>query len=148
MHLVLLVLHIIVTLALIIIILIQRSDSDGMGGLGGGSGGGGGFMTGRAQANLLTRTTAILATIFILNSLALSWLTQRDVRSQSVVERMMENEGSSQSVPLPSEEGIDDPLPLNAPTPKTLESGVLPEDSTVTPADIEPVNAPTIPQPE
>ena len=55
---------------LIGIILIQRSDSDGFGT---GTGGGGNqFMTGRGSANLLTRTTAILATAFIILSLILA----------------------------------------------------------------------------
>lgn len=67
MYTVLLVIHTIVVLFLIGIVLIQRSDQDGMG-LGGGSQ----FMTGRASANLLTRTTSILATIFIISSLVLA----------------------------------------------------------------------------
>lgn len=68
MHTVLLVIHIMVTLALIAVILVQRSDNDGaiLGG------GGNSFMTGRSQANLLTRTTSILATVFIITSLLLT----------------------------------------------------------------------------
>lgn len=73
MYQVILVLHIVVTLMLIAIILMQRSDSDGFG-LGGG---GNNLMTGRASANLLTRTTAILATVFILTSLGLSLTGER-----------------------------------------------------------------------
>ena len=69
MFTVLLVIHTILVLFLIAIILLQRSDADGLSGLGGG--GGNQFMTGRAQANLLTRTTAILAALFIASSLAL-----------------------------------------------------------------------------
>lgn len=69
METVLLVVHVIISLALIGMVLIQRSESDGMGLAGGG--GGANFMTGRTAANFLTRTTAVLATLFILNSLAL-----------------------------------------------------------------------------
>lgn len=68
METVLLVIHVIIALGLIGMVLIQRSESDGFGM---GSGSGSNFMTGRAAANFLTRTTAILATLFILNSLAL-----------------------------------------------------------------------------
>lgn len=99
MYLVLLVLHVIVTLSMIGVILIQRSAADGLGGMGGG--GGGGFMTSRAQANLLTRTTAILATVFILNSLALSWLTQQNSTSRSIADRAIEAETSVPIVPIP-----------------------------------------------
>ncbi len=102
MYQVLLVIHVLVTLGLIVIILVQRSAADGLGSMGGGGGGGGaGFMTGRAQANLLTRTTAILAAVFILNSLALSWLTQKDVRARSYADKVIEQEASPLTTPLP-----------------------------------------------
>lgn len=65
----LLVVQVIIAAALIGIVLLQRSDTDGFGL---GSGSGSNFMSGRATANLLTRTTAILAGLFIINSLALS----------------------------------------------------------------------------
>ncbi len=69
---VLLVIQVFVTIALIGIVLIQRSEG---GGLGLGSGQGmGSFMTGRGTANLLTRTTAVLATLFMALSLVLALL--------------------------------------------------------------------------
>lgn len=80
---VLLVIHSILVLFLIGIILIQRSDGDGMGSLGGG--GGNNFLTGRAQANLLTRTTAILATLFIVSSLGLA-IWSGNMRKGSIVD--------------------------------------------------------------
>jgi preprotein translocase subunit SecG len=67
---VLLLIHLFVTVALIGVILIQRSEG---GGLGIGTAQGmGSFMTGRGTANLLTRTTAILAVVFFALSLALA----------------------------------------------------------------------------
>ena len=60
MQTVLIVVHLIIVLALIGVVLLQRSEGGGMG-LGGGGGGVSGFMTGRGQANALTRATAILA---------------------------------------------------------------------------------------
>lgn len=71
---VLLVIHLFVTLALIGVVLIQRSEGGGLGI--GTSQGMGGFMSGRGTANLLTRTTAILGTIFFLLSLALALLNR------------------------------------------------------------------------
>ena len=53
-------------------ILLQRSEGGALGGLGGGTFGG--LMTARGSANLLTRTTAILATCFIATSVALALL--------------------------------------------------------------------------
>ncbi|MCT6880524.1 MAG: preprotein translocase subunit SecG [Commensalibacter sp.] len=59
----LLILHLLVTLGLIGVVLIQRSEGGGLGI--GSSQGMGAFMTGRGTANLLTRTTAILAAVFM-----------------------------------------------------------------------------------
>jgi preprotein translocase subunit SecG len=71
---VLLIVHLFVTLALIGVVLIQRSEGGGLGI--GSSQGMGSFMSGRGTANLLTRTTAILAAIFMLLSLTLALLNK------------------------------------------------------------------------
>lgn len=70
----LLVLHLIVTLTLIGTVLIQRSEGGGLGI--GSSQGMGSFMSGRGTANLLTRTTAILAGLFMALSLTLAVLNR------------------------------------------------------------------------
>ena len=74
---ILLVVHILIALALIVVVLLQRSEGGGLGIGGGGGGGAGmaGLMTGRGTANLLTRTTAILAACFMLSSIALTVLS-------------------------------------------------------------------------
>src|ERR1700739_3895199 len=69
---VLLVLHVFVTIALIGVVLIQRSEGGGLGL--GASQGMGNFMTGRGTANLLTRATAVLGTLFFALSLGLALL--------------------------------------------------------------------------
>jgi preprotein translocase subunit SecG len=71
---VLLIIHLFVTLALIGVVLIQRSEGGGLGI--GSSQGMGAFMSGRGTANLLTRTTAILATIFMALSLVLALMNR------------------------------------------------------------------------
>lgn len=89
LYTVLLVIHSIIVLFLIMMVLIQRTDSDGMGGLGGG--GGNQFMTGRATANLLTRTTAILAAAFMVTSLALAVVAGR-MTDQSIIDSVKTEE--------------------------------------------------------
>jgi preprotein translocase subunit SecG len=74
---VLLIIHVFVTLALIGVVLIQRSEGGGLGI--GSSQGMGSFMSGRGTANLLTRTTAILAAIFMALSLTLALLNRGTV---------------------------------------------------------------------
>jgi preprotein translocase subunit SecG len=72
MTLVLLIIHLFVTVALIGVVLIQRSEGGGLGI--GSSQGMGAFMGGRGTANLLTRTTAVLAAIFFALSMTLALL--------------------------------------------------------------------------
>jgi len=70
----LLVLNFLVTIALIGVILIQRSEGGGLGI--GSSQGMGSFMTGRGTANLLTRTTSVLAGVFMVLCLLLAVLNR------------------------------------------------------------------------
>ncbi len=84
MFTVLLVLHLLITLALIIVVLLQRSEGGGLGI--GGSGGLGAFMGGRGTANLLTRTTAVLGTLFFALSLALALINQGARQAPSLLD--------------------------------------------------------------
>ena len=81
---VLLVLHLIVTLALIAVVLLQRSEGGGLGI--GSSQGMGSFMTGRGTANLLTRTTAVLATLFMVLALAMALLGRGEANRGSILD--------------------------------------------------------------
>ncbi len=80
---VLLVIHLMVALALVAVVLIQRSEGGALG-IGGG---GGGMMTGRGQANLLTRATAALAAAFFVTSLSLTLLARHSAPSGSVLDK-------------------------------------------------------------
>lgn len=87
METVLIVAHLFIVVALIAVILMQRSEGGGLGMGGGGGGGGGGFMSARSSANLLTRTTGILAALFFATSIGLTVLGQLDNRADSILER-------------------------------------------------------------
>ncbi len=67
-----LTIHLMIAAALVIVILLQRSEGGGLG-IGGG-GGMGSFMSARGTANLLTRTTAVLAGAFFVTSIVLAIL--------------------------------------------------------------------------
>ena len=84
MYTILLVIHVILVLALIATVLLQRSEGGALG-IGGG---GGGLMSGRAQANLLTRATAVLAGLFMLSSITLTLIATNRSDSESIVERI------------------------------------------------------------
>ncbi|WP_430398334.1 preprotein translocase subunit SecG [Ferrovibrio sp.] len=79
-----LVVHLLLAVALIGVILVQRSEG---GALGIGGGGGGSLFSTRGQANLLTRTTAILATCFIGTSIILAILAGGPSRSRSILDQ-------------------------------------------------------------
>lgn len=66
----LLVVQAVVTTALITVILMQRSEGGGLTG----SGSPAGLMSARGAADFLTRSTAILATAFVLLSIALAFM--------------------------------------------------------------------------
>jgi len=84
MIILLLAVHILVAISLVGVILLQKSDG---GALGMGGGGMSGFMTGRSTANLLTRTTAILALLFFATSLSLVWVSNRGHAPQSILDQ-------------------------------------------------------------
>jgi preprotein translocase subunit SecG len=83
MQTVVIVIHLMIVSAMIAVVLLQRSEG---GGLGMGGGGGGGFLTSRGTANVLTRTTAILALIFFATSLVLSILAGVDRKPRSILQ--------------------------------------------------------------
>ena len=66
----LIIIQLILAVLLIIFVLLQGSDNEGLG-LGGG-GGMGGMMSPRGSANLLSRLTALTATLFMVMSVVLT----------------------------------------------------------------------------
>ena len=66
----LIIIQLILAVLLVIFVLLQGSDNEGLG-LGGG-GGLGGMMSARGSANLLSRLTAITATLFMIMSVVLT----------------------------------------------------------------------------
>jgi preprotein translocase subunit SecG len=81
---VILVIHVFVALAIIGVVLIQPPESSAMGGLGGSNPMAG--MGVRGSGNILTRATAILATIFIITSLTLAILAGHRPKEESILD--------------------------------------------------------------
>jgi preprotein translocase subunit SecG len=80
MQTVAIVVHLMIVATLIATVLLQKSEGGGLG-----VGGGAGFMSSRGTANLLTRTTAVLAFGFFLTSLFLSWYASYDRKPSSLI---------------------------------------------------------------
>lgn len=66
----LIIIQLILAILLVILVLLQGTDNEGLG-LGGG-GGLGGMMSVRGSANLLSRLTALVATLFMIMSVVLT----------------------------------------------------------------------------
>jgi len=84
-------------LGLVGLVLMQRSEGGALGIGGGGGGGGGmsGFMTGRSTANLLSRTTAIMAAAFMATSLILAIMAGGTGKSRSILDAPLGSAGTT-----------------------------------------------------
>jgi len=89
-------------------VLLQKSEGGGLG-----MGGGAGFMSSRGTANLLSRTTAILAAGFFLTSLFLSWYAGYDRKPASIIGQpasQTQPAGGAAPIAPPTSGGILDTL--------------------------------------
>lgn len=116
MDTVLIVIHLLIAVALICVVLMQRTAQDG-GGLMGGSNTMGGLFTARGSANLLTRTTAILATLFIAMSLLLGIIAGHQHKAKSIAEEVAPLiEAESKAEPVKAEKKADEPAKPSVPS--------------------------------
>jgi preprotein translocase subunit SecG len=98
MQTVLIVIHLMIVLTMCGVVLLQRSEGGGLG-----VGSSGGFLSSRGTANVLTRTTAILAASFFATSMLLTILAGLERRPATVLQ--------------PGTAGPSAPSPSGAPTP-------------------------------
>lgn len=96
---VILTVHLILALLLIGVVLLQRSEGGGLG-MGGG-GAGGGVMSGRQAANALSKLTWIIASAFIVTSIALTVVAARNATGGSVVDQLPAASGEVSTPALP-----------------------------------------------
>ena len=140
MFAVLLTIQIVVCIAMIGVILLQRSEG---GGLGLGTGGGmSGLMTGRGAANALTRTTVILAAIFISTSIALA-LVAKSVRTNNPL-APSGNGGPAPLTTLPGAPATPSPTPTPS-APPAVPVPVVPAPSSTPSAPAPEAPAPAAP---
>ncbi|MEX0839586.1 MAG: preprotein translocase subunit SecG [Parvibaculum sp.] len=130
---IILIVHLMIAIALVASVLLQRSEGGALG-IGGG---GDGFMSSRGAGNMLTRTTAVLAAMFMTTSLVLGILASRGGSADSVLDRV---------APLPQELS-DENLP-QVPAPLGSDFSPAPtEEAPVTPEPAEPAE-PSVPRAE
>ena len=87
-----LVLNIILAIILVLIILLQKSEGGALGlGVSQDS-----FVSSRSASNFLTKATTILATLFIITSISLTILSQGEMPTTSVLEKVEEKQDSTE----------------------------------------------------
>ena len=87
-----LTLNIIFAVLLVVVILIQKSEGGALGlGVSQDS-----FISSRSVGNFLTRTTAIIATLFIVTSIILTIISREQIPVSSVLEKIEEKQDSSE----------------------------------------------------
>lgn len=115
---VILAVHVIIAVFLVGLILTQKNEG-GLGGLGGGASGGmAGFLSGRAQANLLTRATKWLAVAFFCTSLALAYADSHSAKREPLV--------GGTSTSAPAAPVSTDSIPVEQPAPAAPAEPVAP----------------------
>ena len=87
-----LIINIILAVLLVGIILLQRSEGGALG-LGVSQDN---FVSSRSASSFLTKTTAIIATLFIITSISLTIISKEEFSSTSVLEKVEEEKDSSE----------------------------------------------------
>ncbi len=128
MHTFLLTVHVFLAITMIGLILIQHGKGADAGAAFGGGGSAGSLFGARGSASFLTRATAILATLFFLNSLTLAYLTGQRTSEKGLIESLspapvvqeqqlqqQQKQDKASSLPLeqqqPKENAISDQIP-------------------------------------
>jgi preprotein translocase subunit SecG len=95
---ILLFVHIVIAILLIIVILMQKTGSDGLSGIGGGNWTMG-VVAGRTVVNFLTRTTVVLATLFMINAVILANLSSK--KNSGIIKKIEQVDDKQQESSLP-----------------------------------------------
>ena len=97
---IILVLNVILAVLLVGIILLQKSEGGALGlGVSQES-----FVSSRSAGSFLTKTTTIIATLFIITSISLTIISREGVSSSSVLEKIEEEKEDSSEPQIPKSE--------------------------------------------
>ena len=95
-----LVLNIILAILLVVVILLQKSEGGALGlGVSQES-----FISSRSAGSILTKTTAIIATFFIITSISLTIMSKDEFSSSSVLEKIEKDKEDPSEPQIPKSE--------------------------------------------
>lgn len=137
MDIILLVVHVMLALGIISLVLLQRGAGANAGAV---LGGGAGSVFGASgSSNFLSKTTAILATAFFINSLVLAYMASHREAPVTVIDEIEQAQQVKTMAPEPVMQELDQavdetvPLPFNEP----VESDVPPAVSEDVPVETD-----------
>ena len=120
MYTFLILLYVIVSFALTIVILLQSSKGGGLAGAFGGSGSVGTVFGGRGAATFLSKTTTVLATLFLLLSVVLALMTRSAPSARGLVEKERQQQTlPASAIPIVPENPASVPAAVPAAQPDT-----------------------------
>ena len=97
---IILILNIVSAILLVAVILLQKSEGGALGiGVSQDS-----FISSRSAGSILTKTTAIIATFFIISSISLTIMSKDEFSSSSVLEKIEEEKEDSSEPQIPKSE--------------------------------------------
>ena len=88
----LLIINVLLALILVVVILLQRSEGGALG-LGASQDN---FVSSRSVGTFLSKSTAIIAALFIITSLSLTIISNKKIPTQSILEKIEQNQDSSE----------------------------------------------------
>lgn len=141
---VLIVAYLLIVVALIAVILLQRSEG---GGLGMGSSNSNGLISVRGSANLLTRTTAILATLFFVLAITLTILAELNRGTDDILQKATET-GTQPATVLDALKQLQDSNTTDLPVPATTAPSATTTDGAATTTTTAPAATTTAPATE
>ena len=142
MDIILLVVHVVLALGIISLVLLQRGAGANAGAVLGG-GGAGSVFGASGSSNFLSKTTAILATAFFINSLVLAYMASHREGPTTVIDEIEQAQQIQTTQPEPVmqqfDQAVDEtvPLPFNEPVESDVPPAVnedVPVETDVPPA--------------
>ena len=89
---IILILNIILAVLLVVVVLLQKSEGGALG-IGASQES---FVSSRSAGNFLTKATSILATFFIITSILLTIISNKEISTSSVLDKVEEKEDTSE----------------------------------------------------
>ena len=97
---IILILNVVLAILLVVVVLLQKSEGGALG-LGASQES---FISSRSASSFLTKTTAIIATFFIITSISLTIMSKDEFSSSSVLEKIEEEKEDPSEPQIPKSE--------------------------------------------